>query len=128
MKVYAIFILSIFLGLALATSCANENYNTKKVNLNLSKKGGVSNTVDRLDPNETMNINYDKELEILYINLDGIGSGYVNIVNEEGLLIESLNIDAETPISTNLPISSSNGTFSVIIDTEYIYAEGTVMP
>ena len=89
------------------------------------KKGGQSSDRDRM-LDYYIDVYYDSDSGVVSFDLFGIGIADVNLINELGMVINSVTVDANLPTSFSLYTGNDSGVIRVEIDTPTIYAEGII--
>lgn len=73
-----------------------------------------------------VNAFFDAHNEEIQCELYNIGTADVYIVDMMGTIFDEKHVDSDVPTLVHLSTSFCNGGFYIIVDSEYVYAEGYV--
>lgn len=67
---------------------------------------------------------YDTQLNEVECHLADIGTAHIYIVDIRGAVVDEKTVETDIPVYVTLTTTSCVGGFYIVIDSDYVYAEG----
>lgn len=127
MKKYFVFIIILLASASLSYSMVSVSTENKEISFVQSEKKKVdSGDFERMNNVPIIKAYYNSESNDVEIELCNIGTANVYLVDTFGVIVNETVVETETYVTFTLSSTLCNGNFYVVVDSDYIYAEGYV--
>lgn len=127
MKNYFTLIIALTASISFCYSMEAVSYETKKVSFVQSERKKIDcNDFERSINHPIIEAFYYPEINDVEIELYNIGVANIYIIDTTGVVLEHTIIDTDNYTTATLSTALCKGNFYIIIDADYMYAEGYV--
>lgn len=119
--------LMLLASITITSTFANNPDTEKEVHFIVVTQKTESTDIERTLNNPIFNARFDTLTHDVNFQLYNIGIAHLYIIDNNGNIIDNTTVDTDSPVYATLSTEACNGSFYVVIDTSYIYAEGIVL-
>lgn len=127
MKKYFTLIAALLASISFSYSMATVSTESKKVSFVQSERKKIDyGDFERSNNFSIIEAFYISESDDVEIELCNIGTANIYIVDMSGTVVNEAIVETDTYMMLTLSAASCKGNFYIVVDSEYIYAEGYV--